>query len=54
LGSHKNSYAELLKIYKLFSSQTKAIGKPTSFSKTFMFTPKTNSKHKRMKKVIVF
>ncbi|KEH15797.1 hypothetical protein MTR_0544s0010 [Medicago truncatula] len=32
------------------SSQTKAIGKLTKLSTTFMFTPKANSRQKRMKK----
>ncbi|KEH25957.1 hypothetical protein MtrunA17_Chr6g0464991 [Medicago truncatula] len=35
---------------KSFSSQTKAIGKLTKLSKTFMFTPKANSKQKHVKK----
>ncbi|KEH40235.1 hypothetical protein MTR_1g025765 [Medicago truncatula] len=32
------------------NDQTKAIGKLTKLSKTFMLTPKANSKHKRVKK----
>jgi len=35
---------------KLFSRQTQTIGKLTKLSKTFMFTPKANSKQKRVKK----
>ena len=35
---------------KLFSRQTKAIGKLTKLSKTFMFTPKASPKHKRVKR----
>jgi len=34
-----------------FSRQTKAIGKLTKLSKTFMFTPKANSKQKHVKKM---
>ncbi|KEH35077.1 hypothetical protein MTR_3g078460 [Medicago truncatula] len=33
-----------------FSRQTKATGKLTQLSTTFMFTPKANSKQKRVKK----
>jgi len=36
---------------KSFSSQTKATGKLTQLYKTFMFTPKTNSKQKYVKKM---
>ncbi|KEH26789.1 hypothetical protein MTR_6g073070 [Medicago truncatula] len=35
---------------KSFSPQTKATGKLTQLSTTFMFTPKANSKQKRVKK----
>ncbi|KEH26117.1 hypothetical protein MTR_6g445530 [Medicago truncatula] len=36
---------------KSFSRQTKATGKLTQLSTTFMFTPKANSKQKRVKKM---
>ncbi|KEH19473.1 hypothetical protein MTR_8g461080 [Medicago truncatula] len=35
---------------KSFSRQTESIGKLTQLSTTFMFTPKDNSKQKRVKK----
>ncbi|KEH33267.1 hypothetical protein MTR_3g034675 [Medicago truncatula] len=43
-------FSSYLKSQKSFSHQTKATGKLTQLSTTFMFTPKANSKQKRVKK----
>ncbi|KEH15943.1 hypothetical protein MTR_0422s0010 [Medicago truncatula] len=43
-------FSSYLKNQISFSSQTKAIGKLTKLSTTFMFTPNANSKQKRVKK----
>ncbi|KEH29203.1 hypothetical protein MTR_4g028850 [Medicago truncatula] len=43
-------FSSYLKNQKSFSSQTKATGKLTQLSTTFMFTPKPSSKWKRVKK----
>ncbi|KEH43525.1 hypothetical protein MTR_1g095415 [Medicago truncatula] len=49
LKEQKLTGHQALNNQKSFSRQTKATGKLTQLSTTFMFTPKANSKQKRVK-----
>ncbi|KEH24384.1 hypothetical protein MTR_7g108728 [Medicago truncatula] len=51
LKSKSSQGHQALNNQKSFSCQTKVTGKLTQLSTTFMFTPKANSKQKRVKKM---